>query len=135
MPWTCHIIVRSRVGSKYTSAKSNLNTDGYPHRHIAFVCVCVCVCAHARDLHQVHFLWITMVQNCNFFHVLKVKVSFCIVQYPIFRIYSSLSIARYLFIQLSELEEFRVKKLAQGFTRQLRIRARVLLVKSPMLYP
>ena len=49
--------------------------------------------------------------------------------------YSSLSIARYSFIQLSELEQCRVKKLAQGFTWQHRIRTWVLLVESPMLYP
>ena len=49
--------------------------------------------------------------------------------------YSSLSIARYSFKQLSELEHCRVKQLAQGFTRQHRIRTRVLLVESSMLYP
>ena len=50
-------------------------------------------------------------------------------------IYSPLSIAMYSFLQLSELGQCRVKKLAQGFTRQHRIRTQVLLVKSLMLYP
>ena len=49
--------------------------------------------------------------------------------------YLSLSIAKYSFIQLSELEQCTVKKLAQGFRWQHRIRNRVLLVKSAMLYP
>ena len=35
--------------------------------------------------------------------------------------YPPMSIARYSFIQLSELEQCRVKELAQGFTRQHRI--------------
>ena len=48
---------------------------------------------------------------------------------------SQLSIARYTFIQPSELEQCRVKKLAQSFTWQQRIRTWVLLVKGPMLYP
>ena len=46
-----------------------------------------------------------------------------------------LSIARYLFIQLSELEQCRVNKLAQGFNTVVRIRTRVLVVESPKLYP
>ena len=73
----CFGLVRSRVGSKYTSAKSYLSTDGCLHRHIAFPdfnCVCV--------LHEVNFLWKTMVQNCNFCQGLKVKVSSYVAQYP-----------------------------------------------------
>ena len=46
-----------------------------------------------------------------------------------------LSIVRYSFIQLSELEQCRVKKLAQGFNTAARIRTRVLVVESPKLYP
>ena len=42
---------------------------------------------------------------------------------------------RYSFIQLSELERCRVKKLAQGFTQNHRIRTWILLVESPKLYP
>ena len=49
--------------------------------------------------------------------------------------YPPLSIARYSFIQLSELEQCRVKKLAQGFNTAARIRTRVLVVESPKLYP
>ena len=100
-----------------------------------------------------------MIQNCNFCHGLKVKVSSYIAQYTIFGIaqgafytllpgrhvqtktisaslsfshvaisrrllvrkYLSLFIARYSFIQMSELEQCSVKKLAQGFTWQHRI--------------
>ena len=51
------------------------------------------------------------------------------------RVYSPLSIARYSFKQLSELERCRMKTLAQGFTRQHMIRTRVFLVESPELYP
>ena len=40
-----------------------------------------------------------------------------------------------IFIQLSELEQYRVKKLAQGFNTAARIRTRVLIVESPKLYP
>ena len=50
-------------------------------------------------------------------------------------IYSPLSIARYSFMQLSKLEQCWLKKFAQGFTRQHRIRIWVLVVESPMLYP
>ena len=49
--------------------------------------------------------------------------------------YPPLSIARYSFIQQSELEQSRVKKLAQGFNTAARIRIRILIVKSPKLYP
>ena len=49
--------------------------------------------------------------------------------------YPSLSIARYSFIQLSEYEQCRVKKLAQGFNTAARIRTRVLIVESPKLCP
>ena len=45
--------------------------------------------------------------------------------------YPPVSVARYTFIQPSELEQCRVKKLAQSFN----ITARVLLVESPKLYP
>ena len=48
--------------------------------------------------------------------------------------YPPLSIARYSFIQLSELEQCRVKKLAQGFNTAPRIRTRVIVVESPKLY-
>ena len=47
--------------------------------------------------------------------------------------YQPLSIARYSFIQLSELKRCGVKKLAQGLT-QHRIRIRVLLVESLKLF-
>ena len=47
--------------------------------------------------------------------------------------YPSLSIARYLFIQLSELEQCRLKKLAQGFNTSARIRTRVLSRESEAL--
>ena len=40
-----------------------------------------------------------------------------------------------IFIQLSGLEECRVKKHAQGFNTAARIRTRVLVVESPKLYP
>ena len=49
--------------------------------------------------------------------------------------YLPLSIVRYSFIQLSELEQCRVKKLAQGFNTAARIRTRVLVVESSKLYP
>ena len=49
--------------------------------------------------------------------------------------YSPLSIARYSFIQLSVLEQCRVKKLAQSYDTAARIRTRVLVVESPELYP
>ena len=40
-----------------------------------------------------------------------------------------------IFIQLSELEQCRVKKLAQGFNTAARIRTGVLVVEKPKLYP
>ena len=40
-----------------------------------------------------------------------------------------------IFIQLSELAQCRMKKLAQGFNTAARIRTRVLVVESPKLYP
>ena len=46
-----------------------------------------------------------------------------------------LSIARYSFIQLNELEQCRVKNLLTVLTPQHRIWTRVLLVESPKLYP
>ena len=49
--------------------------------------------------------------------------------------YPPLSIARYSFVQLCELEQCRVKKLAQGFNTAARIRTRILVVESPKLYP
>ena len=49
--------------------------------------------------------------------------------------YPPLSIARYSFVQLRELEQCRVKKLAQGYNVAARIRTRVLVVESPKLYP
>ena len=49
--------------------------------------------------------------------------------------YPPLSIARYSFIQLSELKQCRVKKRAHGFIWQHRIRIRFLLVKSLKLSP
>ena len=45
--------------------------------------------------------------------------------------YPPMFLARYSFVQLSELEQ--CKKLAQGLTQQHRIRTRVLLVESPKL--
>ena len=47
----------------------------------------------------------------------------------------TLSIVRYSFIQLSELEQCRVKKLAHGFNTAARIQTRVLVVESPKLCP
>ena len=49
--------------------------------------------------------------------------------------YPPLSITRFSFIQLSELEQCRVKKLAQGFNPAARIRTRVHVVESTKLYP
>ena len=45
------------------------------------------------------------------------------------------SIASYSFIQLSELEQGRVKKLAQGFNTAAQDSNPVLVVESPKLYP
>ena len=47
--------------------------------------------------------------------------------------YPPLSIVRYSFIQLSELKQCRVIKLAQGFNTAARIRTRSLAVESPKL--
>ena len=49
--------------------------------------------------------------------------------------YPPLSAARYSFIELSELELFRMNKLAQDFTWQHRISTWVLLVERLKLYP
>ena len=49
--------------------------------------------------------------------------------------YPPLSIARYSFIQLSELEQCRVKNLPKDLTPQHRIQTRVLFVESAKLYP
>ena len=49
--------------------------------------------------------------------------------------YPPLSIARYSFIQLSELEQCRVKNFPMALTPQHTIRNCVLLVESPKLYP
>ena len=62
-------------------------------------------------------------------HMLQLMHEGCSYTYP------PLSIARYSFIQLSELEQCRVKKLAQGFNTAARIRTRVFLVRSPEVYP
>ena len=62
-------------------------------------------------------------------HMLQLMREGCSHTYP------PLSIARYLFIQLSELEQCRVKKLAQRFNTAARIRTWVLVVESPKLYP
>ena len=53
-------------------------------------------------------------------HMLQLMREGCSYTYP------PLSIARYSFIQLSELEQCRVKKLAQGFNTATRIRTRAL---------
>ena len=63
-------------------------------------------------------------------HMLQLMREGCSYTYP------PLSIARYSFIQLSELlEQCRVKKLAQGFNTAAKIRTRVLVFESPKLYP
>jgi len=63
-------------------------------------------------------------------HMLQLMCEGCSCTYP------PLSIARYSYTQLSELEQCRVKKLPQGFnTAASRIRTRVLIVKSPKFYP
>ena len=64
-------------------------------------------------------------------HMLQLMREGCSYTYP------PLSIVRYSFIQLSELEQCRVKKLAQGFNTNTaaRIRTRVLVVESPKPYP
>ena len=62
-------------------------------------------------------------------HMLQFMHGGCSYTYP------PLSIARYSFIQLSKLEQCRVKNLPKVLTLQNRIRTRVLLVKSPKLYP
>ena len=62
-------------------------------------------------------------------HMLQLMREGCSYTYP------PLSIVRYSFKQLSELEQCRVKKLAQGFNAAARIRTRVLVVESPKLYP
>ena len=78
------------------------------------------------------------------------KVSSYIAQNPILRtaqstflgsiqpsatINARMSIARYSYIQLSELEQCRMIKHPQDFTLQHKIRTRVLLIESPKLYP
>ena len=62
-------------------------------------------------------------------HMLQLMREGCSCTYP------PLSIVRYSFKQLSELEQCRVKKLAQGFNTAVRIRTRVIVVESPKLYP
>ena len=57
-------------------------------------------------------------------HMLQLMRVGCSYTYP------PLSIARYSFIQLSELEQCRVKKRAQGFNTAARIGTRVLVVES-----
>ena len=47
--------------------------------------------------------------------------------------YPPLSVARYSFIHLSELEQCGMKKLAQGLTQHQRIQIWVLLVECPKL--
>ena len=60
--------------------------------------------------------------------------NFCKVLTKILYEYPPLSIARYSFIQLSELEQCRVEQFAQAFTRLHRIQTWVLVVESPNLY-
>ena len=62
-------------------------------------------------------------------HMLQLMREGCSYTYP------PLSMVRYSFEQLSELEQCRVKKLAQDFNTAARIRTRVLVVESPKLYP
>ena len=62
-------------------------------------------------------------------HMLQLMREGCSYTYP------PLSMVRYSFKQLSELEQCRVKTLAQGFNTAARIRTRVLVVESPKRYP
>ena len=62
-------------------------------------------------------------------HMLQLMREGCSYTYP------PLSIARYSFIQLSELEQCRVKKLAQGFNCAAQDSNPFLIVKSLKLYP
>ena len=62
-------------------------------------------------------------------HMLQLMREGCAYTYP------PLSIARYSFIQPSELEQCRVNKLPKVFTLKHRIRTQVLVVESPKLYP
>ena len=62
-------------------------------------------------------------------HMLQLMREGCSYTYPL------LSIVSYSFIQLSELEQCRVKNLPKVLTPQLRIRTRVHVVKSLKLYP
>ena len=62
-------------------------------------------------------------------HMLQLMREGCSYTYP------PLSIVRYSFKQLRELEQCRVKKLAHGFNTAARIRTRVLVVESPKRYP
>ena len=61
-------------------------------------------------------------------HMLQLMREGCSYTYP------PLSIARCSFIQLSELEQCRVKNLPKGLTPQHRIQTRILLVKSPKFF-
>ena len=61
-------------------------------------------------------------------HMLQLMREGCSYTYP------PPSVARCSFIQLSELEQCRVKKLAQGFNTAARIRTWVLVVDSPKFY-
>ncbi|KAK2173803.1 hypothetical protein NP493_848g01025 [Ridgeia piscesae] len=63
-----------------------------------------------------------------FSHMLQLMHEGCSYTYP------PLSIARYLFIQLSELEQCRMKNLSKVLTPQHMIQARVVLVESSKLY-
>ena len=73
-------------------------------------------------------------------HMLQLIREGCSYTYPLLSLarysFPPLSRARYASIQLSELEQCRVNKLAQVFnTTALWIRTQVLIVKSPKLYP
>jgi len=72
-------------------------------------------------------------QACSYEHQVEASSHAAIIARLIFvHKYPTLSVVSYSIIQLSELEQCRVKQIAQGLTCQHRIRTRILFVESPI---
>ena len=90
------------------------------------LCTCAYVCEWACSQCK-RWRWLLWETSSHMLHLIRESCSYT---------YPPRSIAKYLFIQLSELEHCRVKKnLREILTSQHRIRTRVFLVESPKLYP
>ena len=94
------------------------------------MCACMCECVYVKVSSKGKFLYsaVSNPQDCSKGFILYFA------NWPHSHIHHW-SIARYSFIQLSELEQYRVKMLPKVLAPQYKIRTLVLLAESPKLYP